>query len=167
MSCRGGLGLHQNTKRSSEPVSNFLISLLPNWWQGSAGASPARKELTSTLDLSGPFRQTKVVTGNLGAFESRTHTPLPLPTGRTTSSTISMDGRSACAAGSSVLAQLHCKFSVNEQTHKPATPAKEDDTSGKIQWKCETQIRLGRHHGSRPAAQPTNFEIDSTRSPQP
>ena len=36
---------------------------------------PARRELTSTLDLRRPFRQTKVVTVNLGAFESQTHPP--------------------------------------------------------------------------------------------
>ena len=36
---------------------------------------PARRELTSTLDLRRPSRQTKVVTVNLGAFESQTHPP--------------------------------------------------------------------------------------------
>ena len=58
--------------------------------------------------------------------------PLWLPTSRTTSSTISRDGRSAYAAGSGVPAQRHCEFSGNKQTHKPANPAKEDD-----QRKCE------------------------------
>ena len=40
--------------------------------------------------------------GNFAAFESQAHPPLWLPTSRTTSSTISRDGRSAYAAGSSV-----------------------------------------------------------------
>ena len=92
----------------------------------------ARRGLSPTLDLQRPLRQTGGEAGNFTAFESQAHPPLWLPTSRTTSSTISQDGRSAYAAGSGVPAQRHCEFSGNKQTHKPANPAKEDD-----QRKCE------------------------------
>ena len=72
-------------------------------------------------------------TGNVATFESQAHPPLWLPTSRTTSSTISRDGRSAYAAGSGVPAYHHYDFSENEQTRKPASPAKGDNTSGQIQ----------------------------------